>query len=216
MIRCGLISKYLEIKSPSLLIYRSHFKRFVSLTHTCTLSHGQVLLHTNQCKTIALKLLSCLFNCHFLLGRHAITNMLYFVGYAGTNNVVHFFILVETQFALYRSPPPHTLWFQFWSYFGIPSLLLFFASCLSKVAVNPITSAPFSPQPISPENQVLLLIPYPLLWSSQDDPGVITINVVAVLPSPTSLLNNRTLCSTFPFFARLRTAHHHLREICLQ
>ena len=182
MIRCGLISRYLEIKSPSLLIYRSHFKRFVSLTHTCTLSHGQILIHTNQCKTIALKLLSCLFTCHFLLG----------------SACYH-------KYAVF--------WWGCWHH--IPSLLLFFTTCLSKDAANPIASVPLSP----PTNKSWELRtsphPQPRLWSSQDDPGVITINVVAVLPSPTSLLN-RTLCTTFPFFARLRTAHHHLREICLQ
>ena len=138
MIRCGLISKYLKIKSPSLLIYRSHFKRFVSLSHTCTLSHGQILPHTNKCKTIALKLLSCLFNCHFLLGRHTITNMLYFVGEACPPTLFSFFYwkLNLLCTAVLRLKPFD---FNFDLTLGY-HLLFFFTSCLSKGAANPITS----------------------------------------------------------------------------
>ena len=125
MISCGLISKYLEIKS-FLLIYLPQFRRdfFLDSLFFLTPCTPKSLMTKSYFIQISVKPLH--WNCSlvFLLvifcsGVRAITNMLYFDGDAGTTSHLFFFF----------SPPV---------YQKMPPIL----SHLS----------PFPPQPISPEN----------------------------------------------------------------
>ena len=129
MISCGLISKYLEIKS-FLLIYLPQFRRdfFLDSLFFLTPCTPKSLMTKSYFIQISVKPLH--WNCSlvFLL---VTFSLLYFVGDAGAPTLFSFFLL-ETQFSLHCRPPPHILSFHFWFYFGMPSLLLSFTSCAKR------------------------------------------------------------------------------------
>ena len=149
MIRCGLISKYLEIKS-FLLIYLPQFRRdfFLDSLFFLTPCTPKSLMTKSYFIQISVKPLH--WNCSlvFLLATFAreacYHNSAVFCGGCWRTNVVHFFFTGNSICFVLQSSARNPL---------IPILILlwdtisssFFTSCLSKGAANPITSAPFSP-----------------------------------------------------------------------